>query len=169
MEALTNISELRQFLRMVYQMGKYLPSLAQTGKPPKDLLSKDRAWIWDSAQKNTSETIKSHLVSTPVEVINDPELQTKVIAHASSNGIGAKMVQKHLEGTWKPEAFISRALSSTEQKYAQIEHEALATTWACKRVADYLIGKTFHIEKGQKPLVPLLGTNSLDEMPPGIH
>ena len=55
-------------------------------------------------------------------------------------GVGAVMVQKHLEGTWKPVAFISRAFLSTEQK------ELLATTWACERLADYLISKTFHIE-----------------------
>ena len=79
------------------------------------------------------------------------------------------MVQKHLEGTWKPVAFISRALSSNEQKYAQIEKEALATTWACERLADYLIGKTFHIKTGHKPLVPLLGTKNLDEMSPRIQ
>ena len=169
MEAPTNISELRRFLGMVNQMGKYLPNLAQTSKPLRDLLSKDTAWMWDSAQKDAFETIKRQLVSTPVLAIYDPQLQTKVIADASSYGIGAVMVQKHLEGTWKPVAFISRALSSTEEKYAQIEKEALATTWACERLADYLIGKTFHIETDHKPLVPLLGTKNLDEMPPRIQ
>ena len=140
---------------MVNQMGKYLPNLAQSSKPLRDLLSKDTAWMWDSAQKDAFETIKRQFVSTPVLAIYDPQLQTKVIADASSYGIGAVMVQKHLEGTWKPVAFISRALSSTEEKYAQIEKEALATTWACERLADYLIGKMFHIETDHKPLVPL--------------
>ena len=79
------------------------------------------------------------------------------------------MVQKLLEGTWKPVAFISRALSSTEQKYAKIEKEALASTWTGERLADYLIGKTFHIETDHKPLVLLLGTRNLDEMPPRIQ
>ena len=59
------------------------------------------------------ETIKRHLVLTPVLEIYDPQLQAKVIADASSYGVGAVMVQKLLEGTWKPVAFISRALSST--------------------------------------------------------
>ena len=79
------------------------------------------------------------------------------------------MVQKHLEGRWKPVAFISRALSSTEEKYAHIEKEVLATTWACKTLLDYLIGKTFHIETAHKPLVPLLDTKNLDEMSPRIQ
>ena len=83
--------------------------------------------MWESAQKDAFETIKRQLVSKPVLAIYDPQLQTKVIADASSYGIGAVMVQKHQEGTWKPVAFISRTLSSTEEKYAQIEKEALAT------------------------------------------
>ena len=110
MEAPTNISELRRFLGMVNQMGKYLPNVAQTSKALNDLLSKDTAWMWNSAQKDAFETIKRQLVSTPVLAIYDPQLQTKVIADASSYGIGAVMVQKHLEGTWNPVAFISRAL-----------------------------------------------------------
>ena len=169
MEAPTNISELRRFLGIVNQMGDYLANLAQTSNPLRDFLSKDTAWIWDSAQKNAFETIKRQLLSTAVLAIYGPQLQTQIIADASSYGIGAVMAQKHQEGTWKPLAFISRALSRTEEKYAQIEKEALATTWACERLADYLIGKTFHIETDHKPLVLLLGTKNVDEMPPRIQ
>ena len=125
--------------------------------------------MWDSARKDVFETIKRQLVSKPVLAIYDPQLQTKVIANASSYGIGAVMVQKHQEGTWKPVAFISRTLSSTEEKYAQIEKEALAATRACERLADYLIGKTFHNETNNKPLGPLPGTKNLDEMPSRIQ
>ena len=45
MEAPTKFSELRRFLGMVNQMGKYLSNLAQTSEPLRDLLSKDTAWI----------------------------------------------------------------------------------------------------------------------------
>ena len=62
-------------------------------------------------------------------------------------------------------AYISRALTETEQRYAQIEKEALAITWACERFQDYLIGIHFHVETDHQPLVPLLSTKSLDEMP----
>ena len=34
-------------------------------------------------------------------------------------------------------------MTSTEQRYAQIEKEALATTWACEKFADFVLGKEF--------------------------
>ena len=84
MEAPTNISELRGFLQMVNKMGNYLPNLAQTSRPLRDLLRKDTAWIWESTQKNAFKTIKRHLPLTPVLAIYDPQLQAKAIADASS-------------------------------------------------------------------------------------
>lgn len=66
-------------------------------------------------------------------------------------------------------AFALRALTPTEQRYAQIEKEALAITWACERFSDFLIGIEFHVETDHKPLVPLLGSKNLDELPPRIQ
>ena len=60
-------------------------------------------------------------------------------------------------------------MSPTEQRYAQIEKEALGITWASERFADYLIGLTFHIETDHKPLVSLLGTKSLEHLPARIQ
>ena len=65
MKAPVDVSELRRFLKMVSQMGKYIPNLAQTSKPLRNLLSKDSAWIWDTAQNYAFKEIKEKLVSTP--------------------------------------------------------------------------------------------------------
>ena len=56
-------------------------------------------------------------------------------------------------------------MTPTEQRYAQIEKEALAITWACDRFADYLMGLQFHVETDHKPLVPLLSAKRLNELP----
>ena len=72
--------------------------------------------------------------------------ETRVSADASSYGLGAVLQQKQASGELRPVAYISRALSKTEQHYAQIEKEALAVTWACERFWDYLTGMQFHIE-----------------------
>ena len=55
-------------------------------------------------------------------------------------------------------------MSETERRYAQIEKEALATTWACEKFANFLIGKHFLVETDHKPLVPLLGVKHLDTL-----
>ena len=47
---------------------------------------------------------------------------------------------------WRPIAYISRSLSDTEKIYAQVEKEALAITWACERLSQYLIGLQFTAE-----------------------
>ena len=60
-------------------------------------------------------------------------------------------------------------MSPTEQRYPQIEREALGITWASERFADYLIGLKFHTETDHKPLVPLFSTKNLDELPARVH
>ena len=56
-------------------------------------------------------------------------------------------------------------MTPTEQRYAQIEKEALAFTWACERLSDYLIGLSFRIQTDHKPLVPLFSSKHLEELP----
>lgn len=59
-------------------------------------------------------------------------------------------------------------MSETERRYAQIEKEALASTWACDKFSNYVLGKRFLIETDHKPLIPLLGTKHLDTLPPRV-
>ena len=59
-------------------------------------------------------------------------------------------------------------MTDTEKNYAQIEKEALATTWACEKFSNYILGKTIKIESDHKPLVPLLNSKRLDNLPPRI-
>ena len=60
---------------------------------------------------------------------------------------------------------VSRALTPTEHRYAQIKKEALAITYACECFQEYLFGKSFHINTDHKPLVPIFSSKSLDELP----
>ena len=64
--------------------------------------------------------------------------------------------------------YTSQAMSETETRYAQIEKEALAITWACKKFATYILGKHISIEIDHKQLVLLLGSKHLDNLPPRV-
>ena len=50
-------------------------------------------------------------------------------------------------------------------RYAQIEKEALAITWACEKFSTYVLGKYISIETDHKLLVALLGCKHLDNLP----
>ena len=93
--------------------------------------------------------------------------ETLVSADASSNGLGAVLLQK-FEAEWRPVVFASRSMSETETRYAQIEKEALAITWACDKFSIYILGRQFTVETDHKPLVPLLSSKQLDSLPPRI-
>ena len=152
---------------MVNQLGKFSKNLADLTKPLRELLSKQKQWVWNTPQDQAFQKVKSELSNETILALYDPEADTKVSADASSYGLGAVLLQKS-ETSWKPVAFASRSMSETEQHYAQIEKEALASTWACEKFSSYILGKSFIIETDHKPLVPLLGAKNLNSLPPRV-
>lgn len=88
--------------------------------------------------------VKKLIMSTEVLALFDPNKPTMVQKDASSAGLGCVLMQ---EG--RPIAFASRTLSKSEVKYAQIEKELLAITFACDRF-------NFTVESDHKPLESLM-------------
>ena len=62
------------------------------------------------------------------------------------------LLQEQANEDVKPVSYTSRSLSTTEERYAQIEKEALAFTWAYERYSDFLVSLKFNIEMDHKPL-----------------
>lgn len=114
--------------------------------------------------KNSILTEKSSTDQEPHTGTLCPSLKTTVSADASSFGLGAVLLQEQTNGETRAVAYISHAMTPTEQRYAQIEKESLAITWACEHFEDYLLGLRFQIETDHKPLVLLLGKKLLDKL-----
>eukprot|EP00057_Strongylocentrotus_purpuratus_P005393 XP_003730869.1 PREDICTED: uncharacterized protein K02A2.6-like [Strongylocentrotus purpuratus] len=86
----------------------------------------------------TTESICAHKENddryvTEVLAHYDPSLPTTIAADASSTGVGAILLQTQKDGHRRPVCYASRSLTETEQRYAVIEKEALAATWACEK------------------------------------
>ena len=140
MQTPTNVSDLRRFMGMVNQLGKFSANLASLTQPLRELLSKKSTWLWGEAQNDAFEKVKEEISKPTTLALYDPAADSKISADASSYGLGAVLLQKSGDD-WRPVAFASRSMSSAEQHYAQIEKEALALTWACEKFAMYLLGK----------------------------
>ena len=157
----TNVTELRRFMGMINQLGKFSPNLASITQPLRELMSSNSAWIWGPAQEQSFQASKDELSKPTVLALYNPESKTKLSADASSYGLGAVLLQEH-DHEWKPVVYASRSLTETESRYAQIEKEALSITWGCEKFSDYILGKNILIETDHKPLVPLLSSKHLD-------
>eukprot|EP00794_Sanderia_malayensis_P016472 gene16472-18109_t len=164
-----NVADVRSFLGMVNQQSKFAPDLANKTKPLRDLLSKNNTWMWGPPQQKAFNEIKRCLTEAPVLALYDCNRQTKITADASSYGIGGVVYQLQEDHSWKPIAYFSRALTPVESRYSQIEKECLAFTWLAERASDYILGKEIVGETDHKPLVPLLTTHCLDQLPPRIQ
>ena len=125
MERPQSITELGRFMGMVNQLGKFTPNLAELAQPLRELLSVKKEWIWGPHQEESFHQIKAELAKPTVLAIYDPEASLKISSDASAYGLGAVLLQSSADNTWKPVAYASRFMSDTEQRYSQIEKEAL--------------------------------------------
>ena len=60
---------------------------------------------------------------------------------ASIKGLGAALFQNN-----RPLAFASKALTSAETRYANIERELLAVVYGCEKFHSYLYGRSFAVK-----------------------
>lgn len=95
------------------------------------------------------------------------DLNTEVTlsADVSQNDLEAILTLSDSSGNMKIISFASRTMSETELHYDQIEKEVLAITWACKKFESFIPGRLFKIETDHKPLIPLLSTRNLADIP----
>jgi hypothetical protein len=99
-----NAQGLKRVLGMINYLGKYIPNLADVGRPLYDFLKVKSTWTWGPAQQAALQEIKGLLMSSPTLAFYDARKPTKVSADASSYGIGGVLMQQH-DKDWKPVAF----------------------------------------------------------------
>ena len=105
--------------------------------------------------------MKDTLIAPETLAYYDPNCPTIIAADASSTGIGAVLLQVQDDYKRRPFCYASRSLSDTEKRYAVIEKEALAATWACEKFSEYVLGSKLTLDTDRRPLVPLLNSTEL--------
>ena len=147
-----NVSQLRSFLGMVNYYRKFLPNLSTKLAPLHALLQKDVKWSWTKACEEAWKMVKDMVTADTVLAHFDPSLPMTLACDASSYGLGAVLSHITATGEERPVAFASRTLTVTEQKYSQIDKEALALVWGIKKFNQYLFGSHFTLITDHQPL-----------------
>ena len=61
MQPPTTVPELRRFMGMVNQLGKFTPRLTDLTQPLRELLSKSKSWTWGQPQERAFKEVKEEL------------------------------------------------------------------------------------------------------------
>jgi hypothetical protein len=147
-----NKQAVQRLLGCVTYLAKFLPRLSQMAEPLRRLTDKDAHWEWFDHHDDALNEIKQQLTRTPVLRYYDVTEEVTIQCDASEKGLGATLLQKG-----QPVSFASKALTSTEQRYAQIEKECLAIVFACEKFDQFIYGrKQVTVHTDHKPLIPIL-------------
>ncbi len=160
----SNRTQLRSFLGLVNQLSASTRDIANLLSPFRPLLSAKNEFTWSDEFQSAFQEVKSSLASPPIVSYFDPSKPTRLCTDASRQGLGFVLQQKYGE-SWRLIQAGSRFLSDTESRYAIIELELLAVTWAISKCNIFLAGlQHFQVITDHHPLIPILNTHRLDEI-----
>ena len=162
-----NTSAVHRFLGMITYLGRFIPNLSSKTSELRKLLQKDKVWEWSEKHAHQFRNLQKCITTSPVLQYFNPSLPIKLSVDASKEGLGAVLLQLHNE-QWRPIAYASRALNSSEQNYSQIEKETLAVVFGTEHFNQYVYGIKFLVESDHKPLQSIFQRN-IDKAPPRIQ
>lgn len=100
--------------------------------------------------RKSLESLKNKLMTRPVLQFFDIKKDTVISVDSSKSGVGAVLLQNNL-----PCAYASRALTETQQRYAQIEKEMAAICFGLNKFHEYIYGKKVIVETDHQPLISI--------------
>jgi hypothetical protein len=141
-----DVKELKSLCGQISYASKFIKDAATLITPFHQLLKRNTPFIWKKEHSDGLMRIKEALTTEAMGYF-DENWNTELTTDASPTGLGAVLAQSDPTdpSNRKIILYASRALSSVEQKYSQVEREALAVVWACERLKFYLIGKQFKL------------------------
>lgn len=153
-EVPNNPKELSSFLGLAnWVLAKFTPHYSTLTAPLRQLIVKGAQWHWGPNESRVFDEIKQLLSNNLSLAHFDSNLRTRLYVDASPVGLGSVLAQEHSDGTIRPVAFASRALTEVECRYSQTEREALAVVWGCEKFNFYLFGSEFDLMTDHKPLL----------------
>ena len=148
MPALKNKKELQAFLGIINYLGKFSPGTVEVCKPLCKLTSCKMMWTWNASYQQLFDNAKSIIKADVYMKFYDNSKPLYLVIDASGIGLGAALLQlcdnmvcqvgiAPQNITLHPIAFASKSLTGVEQRYSNIEHEALGILHGLEKFHHY--------------------------------
>ena len=143
----TDKKALQRLLGMIRYLAQFIPNESSLTAPLRSLLKKDSHWHWSHEHSKAVQQIKEAIARPTMLHFFDVTKPVLIQTDASQSGLGSCILQ---EGC--PIAFASRALTSAEENYSQIEKELLAICFSCAKFHQYVYGRKVEMHTDHRPL-----------------
>ena len=158
-----NVQELQSFLGLVQYLAPFVPQISEKTHILRQLCRKGVEWDWTAECEKAFVKLKNEFSADLQLRYFNPSQPVEIEVDASTKGLGAALIQNH-----KPIAFVSKALSGAETRYANIERELLAVVFGLERFHTYVYGKPVTILSDHKPLESI-HLRQLSHCPPRLQ
>lgn len=122
--------EVRSFLGLVTNQGKFIPELRTKTEPLRALITKDLKFGWTATHQKCFDSLEQALPKLPTLSYFYPQRRTQLIADVSPVALGTVPLQFNEKDNPRVISFASKSLSEVEKRYPQTEKESLALVWA---------------------------------------
>ena len=150
-----NVKELEAFIGKVNYYGRFISNFSDKCKHLNHLRKKNVPWKWTPDCQNAFNDLVKEISNITILAHFDSNLPLILATDASHYGIGAVLMHRFIDGSEHPIAHASKTLTSTEQRYSQIEKEALSIVFGVKKFHQYLAGRSFELITDHQPLLTI--------------
>ena len=151
---------MHSFLGLVNFLNRYCPKLAELCSPLRKLILKDSHYSPGDPKHAAFDAIKAEFQKKIILPYFDRNKETILQTDASKKGFGAVILQEE-----QPIYYASRALTSAEKNYQNLECEAQAAVWGMEKFHYFLYGRKFILQTDQKLLVSIFRKHMIDVSP----
>ena len=117
----------------------------------RQLTKKGVPFIWSEECENAFSLIKKKISSTPVLAFYNPDAELTLQTDSSKDGLGVVLMQNG-----RPIEYASKALSSAQRNWCQLEKELLSVVFGLERFHTYTYARKVIVYNDHKPLEMIL-------------
>jgi hypothetical protein len=138
------VSQVESLIGLSQYCEKIIPNHAAIVAPLRELCRKNVKWAWEDKHTEAVNQLKKACSTKALSFFNK-NLETELHVDASTDGLGAVLMQQDIECNHHVIAYASKSLNDVQKRYSQVEKEGLRAVWACEKFHLYVYGKYFRL------------------------